>query len=149
MKINYTLIRLHILILSPIFPSLLTIILIMVYKIYFETPILCDNDCSPLLLDQLKQNFDQELEKSSNIGTNIREFSEIIEETNKMYGAPNSDQITYNDKKLMKLQKLLIKSLSKAKEIEYSIKKIDPNYVSGAEDFITDTIRALQQNTGR
>jgi hypothetical protein len=149
MNINYIIIRLHLFILSPKFPSLLTFIFLIVYKIYFEPAILCDDGCSPLLLDQLKKNLEEETDKACRISTSINEFNQIIEETKVKYGSLNASQRAYNDNKLLHLQEMLIKSLANAKEIGYTIRKIEPSYTSGQEGFIAGTLRDLENNRRR
>jgi hypothetical protein len=95
MKNNYIIIRLHLLMLSPVFSSLLTFIILIVNKIYFDPVILCDNGCSPLLLDQLKANLSLEIRASRSLGDSIRNFLNIINET-ETSGEVNSAQRAKN-----------------------------------------------------
>src|SRR5271167_380416 len=97
---NYYIIRLYMLIVSPIFPSLLSFIIFTVYKIICDPLSMCDNDSSPLLLDQLKQNLMEEIKKSSTITSNIIEFRDIVEEERGSY-ALNQAQRTYNSGKYL------------------------------------------------
>lgn len=129
------------LILSPIFPSLLTFILFTVYKIIFDSATLCDDGCPPLLLDQLKQNLAEEMGKSSRITHNITEFNKIIQEIEQP-----SLQKAYNYNRLNHWQEMLIKSLNRTKEIEADIKKIDPSFRSGCENINAGILRLLEQN---
>jgi hypothetical protein len=118
-------IRLHMLILSPIFPLLLSFIIFIAYKIIDGPLALCDNKCSPLLIEQLKDNLAEEINKSSRICKNIKEFAKIIEEI-KESSDLNLAQKEYNQRKFASLQEMLIKSIEKSNEIELSIRKIQP-----------------------
>jgi hypothetical protein len=97
MKNNYFIIRLHLLILSPIFASLLTFVLLIVYKIYFEPSILCDEGGSPLLLQQLEQNLREEKSTQSVINSEIIYFKEWVQErlNNSASGELTSAQKAY------------------------------------------------------
>ena len=116
--------------LSPIFPSLLTFILLIVYKIYFEPAILCDNGSYPLLLDQLERNLREEKNIQSVVRNKILEFNAY--DTTEV----SSDRKAWNKAVLISLQEKMTKSLNRSKEIEDSIKKIDPTFVSGNEGII-------------
>ena len=100
MSKNYIIIRLHMFILSPIFPLLLSFILFISYKIIDDPLTLCDNDCSPLLLEQLKHNLAEEINKASIICKNITKFAEIIEET-KESSELSPVQKEYNQRKFV------------------------------------------------
>ena len=80
------------LILSPIFPSLLTIILLIVYKINFEPVILCDNGSSPMFLQQLKTNLVSEIERTTILNNNYMETYNKIQEINEKLGEPSVSQ---------------------------------------------------------
>jgi len=148
MSIKYLITRLQILTLSPIFPSLLTFILFMIYKIYFDPLILCDNGCSPLLLEQLVKNLNVELYKSTFISNDIVDLMKNLEEVKKS-SEVNLIQREYIERKLISLEEMLMKSLSKSKEIEASIRKINPCFTSGNETVTANMLRALQENSRR
>jgi hypothetical protein len=97
MSINKYVIPLHMFILSPLFPSFLALVLMIIYKIYFDPLILCDSGCSPLLLEQLKQNLCQEMERNINISINIGELGQTVQETINTEGGLTPTQSGYND----------------------------------------------------
>ena len=142
MNINYFIVRLRMLILSPIFPSLLTIILLIVYKINFEPVILCDNGSSPLLLEQLKQNMEDEIHKTYTINSDIRDFLKGISENR----VATPDQRTYNINMFAYLKEMMIKSIDRTTEIEASIRRIEPAYTSGVQGLNAQILRALGEN---
>ena len=96
MYINLIIIRLHLLILSPVFSSLLTFILLIVYKVYFEPAILCDDGSSPLLLVQLKSNLIVAMERSTLINENIIGFNEDVQEMERNLGKLSSARKKFN-----------------------------------------------------
>ena len=130
------------LILSPIFPSLLTIILLIIYKINFEPVILCDNGSSPLLLEQLKQNMEDEIHKTYTINSDIRDFLKGISENR----VATPDQRTYNINMFAYLKEMMIKSIDRTTEIEASIRRIEPAYTSGVQGLNAQILRALGEN---
>jgi len=148
MSIKYLITRLQILTLSPIFPSLLTFILFTIYKIKYDPHTLCDNGCSPLLLEQLKQNLEEEIKKSTTISNNVIEFIKIIEEA-KESSELSPAQKRYNARKFLTWQEMMVKSLKRSTEIEASIRKIDPCFTSGYENINAEILRTLQQRNTR
>ena len=147
MSINKLIIRLHMLIVSPVFPLLLAFILIITYKIFFDPLTLCDDGSAPLLLDQLKSNLAHEIEKTSKINQDIAEFNRSVEEMKEIYsGELSSSQKEYNNNRVKYLKTIYIKSLKRTMEIEVNIKKIDPIFTTGTESIYANTIRALEQN---
>lgn len=102
MNINKLIIPLQILVLSPTFPSLLAFILLIIYKIFFDPAMLCDDGCTPLLLEQLKQNLREEMVKSDTITHNITEFNKIVKEIKESSGELTTAQKSYNYNKLSK-----------------------------------------------
>ena len=97
MYIKFFIIRLHMLMLSPIFPSLLTLILLIIYKVHFEPVILCDSGLSPLLLDQLKENYEEQNKITTLISTNITNFMRSLQEKIETEGELTPTQIKYNN----------------------------------------------------
>jgi hypothetical protein len=130
--------------LSPIFPSLLTFIILIVYKIYFDPVILCDNGCSPLFLQQLKANYDEELQVSSQISKNILDFSKTIQEKEAL-GEVNSAQRAYIKVILNGYEDMYIKSLTKSRDLAESIKKIEPTFKTRVDDTNANILRVLQE----
>lgn len=149
MNIKYFIIRLHILMLSPIFPSLLTFILLIVYKIYFEPVILCDNGSSPLLLDQLKQNLAEEMNTSTIISSNITDTMELQNRWKEAQGKLTPIQTAYVTSLLSGWEDMYIKSLNKTIEIENYIRRIDPSFCSGGQEMSANILRALEENRRR
>jgi hypothetical protein len=93
---NYFIVRLHLLMLSPTFSSLLTFILLIFYKIYFDPAILCDEgDSVPLVLDQLKENLREEMRRSSYITSRILEVFDTVQEIKRINGEITPAQNTY------------------------------------------------------
>ena len=143
--INNFLIGLHVFILSPIFPLFLAIILMLVYKICFDSLSLCDNGSSPLLLDQLKNNLSEETKKCVKISMDFNDINDVIQETRQ-----NSNELSLaqrdNFDKMFRVKEMLIKSLNKNIDIELSIKKIDPNFTSGSLYYNSNMVRFLEEN---
>jgi hypothetical protein len=100
MKNNYFIIRLDMFILSPIFASLLTLILLVVYKIYNDPVILCDNGCSPLFLQQLKINLMSEIERTTILNNHFIEIYNTIQAINENFGEPNAGQKAFSKTQL-------------------------------------------------
>ncbi len=144
---NYFIIRLHLLILSPIFASLLTFIILIVYKIYFDTVILCDNGCSPMFLQQLKINLVSEIERTTLLNNNFIEIYNTIQEINEKLGEPNAGQKAFSKTLLNGWGEMIIESINKTKEIEYSIRKIEPDFSTGVDNINGRILRFIEQNT--
>jgi hypothetical protein len=135
--------------LSPIFPSLLTLILLIAYKIYFEHAILCDDGCPPLLLDQLKINLNVEIGRISCSNKDLLELIKTIDEVKIKQGELNGNQSVFFQKQVEIRQKILIQSLHRSTEIEDSIKKIDPSFNSGFRRSNADLLRSLGEDIRR
>jgi hypothetical protein len=75
-----------------------------IYKIYFDPLTLCDNGCSPLLLEQLKHNLEVELGNTNNITRDINEFNQEMQERINIAGELTTAQSSYKYKKLSNLQ---------------------------------------------
>ena len=124
MNINYFIIRLHMFILSPIFPLLLSFIVFITYNILYDSVALCDDgSIPPLLLGQLKQNLVAEAQKSLDISNDIIDYLK----NNKSSELSFSQRLN-NNIKFSLLQDMMGESIERTKEIETSIKKIDPNF---------------------
>ena len=147
MKNNIFIIRLHMLILSPIFPSLLTIILLIVYKINFEPVILCDNGSSPMFLQQLKTNLVSEIERTTILNNNYMETYNKIQEINEKLGEPSVSQKAIKKTQLNVWGVMIIESINKTKEIEYSIRKIEPDFSTGMDNINARILWFIEQNT--
>ena len=147
MKNNIFIIRLHMLILSPIFPSLLTIILLIVYKINFEPVILCDNGSSPMFLQQLKTNLVSEIERTTILNNNYMETYNKIQEINEKLGEPSVSQKAIKKTQLNVWGVMIIESINKTKEIECSIRKIEPDFSTGMDNINARILWFIEQNT--
>lgn len=147
MNINYFIVRLRMLILSPIFPSLLTIILLIVYKINFEPVILCDNGSSPMFLQQLKTNLVSEIERTTILNNNYMETYNKIQEINEKLGEPSVSQKAIKKTQLNVWGVMIIESINKTKEIEYSIRKIEPDFSTGMDNINARILWFIEQNT--
>ena len=147
MKNNIFIIRLHMLILSPVFPSLLTFILLIVYKINFEPVILCDNGSSPMFLQQLKTNLVSEIERTTILNNNYMETYNKIQEINEKLGEPSVSQKAIKKTQLNVWGVMIIESINKTKEIEYSIRKIEPDFSTGMDNINARILWFIEQNT--
>lgn len=134
------------LILSPIFPSLLTIILLIVYKINFEPVILCDNGSSPMFLQQLKTNLVSEIERTTILNSNYMETYNKIQEINEKLGEPSVSQKAIKKTQLNVWGEMIIESINKTKEIEYSIRKIEPDFSTGMDNINARVLWFIEQN---
>ena len=76
MNIKFIFIRLELIVLSPIFPSLLTFVLLIVYKIYFEPSILCD-DGDFYTLYELKTSLTKEMANYNIATIKIEEYNDL------------------------------------------------------------------------
>ena len=129
----FVLSRFFIIILSPQFIVLLTWIIFMSYKFYFEPAMLCEPNWT---LHQLKLQLTLELadlrlaeievEKYKDIDEQYREILAETRETR-----PSSNEMVrkngYNLRHTLEIKKAL---LTKVTQLETSIKKLDPNYQS-------------------
>ena len=137
------------LILSPIFPSLLTFILLIVYKIYYEPAILCDNNNPPLLLHQLKNNLEVELDRISYINKDLLKLFKTIDEVKVKQGELNENQSVFYKKEVEIRHKILVQSLHRTTEIEDSINKIDPSFNSGSRRSNANLLISLGEDIRR
>ena len=147
MSINKLIVRLHMLTLSPIFPTLLAFIIITIYKLFFDPLTLCDDGSTPLLLDQLQSNLAHEMGKTSRISQDIAEFNSFVEEMKETSsGELSSAQKEHISDRVKHLKTMYVKSLKKTMEIEVSIKKINPSFTTGNENLNANIVRTLEQN---
>jgi hypothetical protein len=140
MNINYFIVRLHIFILSPIFPLFLSFIIFIFYIIIYYPVALCDDGSSPLLLGQLKDNLAAEIKKSINISNHLIEYLKDTQESSELSFA----QRLNNNIKFLLLQDMMSESIQRSKEIETSIKKIDPNFISNNESLLKNVRTILE-----
>ena len=82
------------------------------------------------------------MNKSTIISNNIVNLLKIMEEV-KESSELSLAQREYNERKLLTFEEMIIKSLNRTKEIEASIRKIDPCFTSGNEGVTTNILRAL------
>ena len=148
MKNNIFIIRLHMLILSPIFPSLLTFILLIVYKINFESVILCDNGSSPLLLEQLGEILREEKNIQTALNIQITDFKKSAL-GNSPSGKLTQKQVIYTNIMIDGWQELMTESLNRCKEIEDSMRRINPISLSSDRRIYINVLRALEENRRR
>lgn len=149
MSIKYFIIRLHMLTLSPIFPSLLTFILLIVYKIYFDTVILCDDGSPPMLLDQLKENLDIEIARNTDFHKDLSEYIKKFDEEKVKPEGLNTDKTAFYQKQIRIRKRILVESLHKTIEIVDSIRKIEPDFSSDYPRINADLLRSLGQDVRR
>src|SRR5258708_10896785 len=76
MNIKYIFIRLQLIVLSPIFPSLLTFLLLITNKIYFEPVILCD-DGDFVTLNELRTKLTKEMAVYNIALIKIEEYNDL------------------------------------------------------------------------
>jgi hypothetical protein len=74
---KYIFIRLHLIVLSPIFPYLLTFIILIVHKIYFDPFILCDDGDYYYTLYDLKTNLTKETANYHIATVKIEEYNTL------------------------------------------------------------------------
>lgn len=128
---KYIFIRLQLIVLSPIFPPLLTFILLIVHKIYFDPFILCD-DGDYYTLSDLKTNLTKETANYHVATLKIEEYNTLQNQL-KEISTPRFRNFTQEElytNKLSSWQIKMIKSLNNIRQIEYYIKSIDPGFKS-------------------
>jgi len=126
--------RFFIMILSPQFTVLLTWIIFMSYKIYFEPAILCDpnwelfhlkiqltNDISYLRLAELNLAKYQDLDE---------QYREVLMETQPGTRHSSHELVKQNGADLRRTIELKNDILAKVTQLETAIKKLDPQYQS-------------------
>ena len=125
--------RLQLLILSPVFPSLLSFILLIVYKIYLDPATLCD-DGDWYKLYELKVSLTKEIANYNISIIKVEEYTNLQAQLNEI-SRPNlrdfSKENLYSSK-LDTWQTRSVNSLNNVRVIEYSITQIDPNFRSSA-----------------
>jgi hypothetical protein len=145
MKNNNFILRLQILWLSPILPSILTFILFTIYKIYFDPVLLCDEPDAPLTLKQLKESLLVAENNSRAIAISIQEFMAIVEE-HRQSQTLTSDISIYNARHGQWLKDSFINSLNKSISIENSIREKEPFYLSPRHNSTIAALARLQRN---
>jgi hypothetical protein len=136
MNKNYIFIRLELLTLSPIFPSLLSFLLFTAYKIYFDPFMLCDEG-DWYKLYELKGNLTREIANYNITMIKIGEYSDLQTQLNEVSrpNYRNFSQESFYSSKLDTWQKRSINSLNNIRQIECSIRMIDPNFKSSVAHF--------------
>jgi hypothetical protein len=121
--------RLYLLTYSPLFPTILTLIIFMSYRIYFEPVLLCDDNGGSLFL--LKKDLAKMLADYRTAEVKYEKYTDLSELWRSVTkdGAPADKEITALKKSEMYRQdknQLLIR----VHQIEDAIKKLDPHYRS-------------------
>lgn len=117
--------NLKLLILSPIFPLILSLIIFFVYQIYFGGVNLCDDNS---LLSSLQTELNNEIAKFNHDITDKEIHYNLYE---KLMKGPQYTSSTVRESILKSIDDLsneMSKSLEKISDLEKSIKKIDSNY---------------------
>jgi len=139
---NNLILRLQILWISPVFPSILTFVIFTIYKIMYDPLILCDEGDS---LDQLKENLREEANNSLAISHSILDFLAQVKEIKETSELIPS-QRRFNGDHLQWLKSLFVNSLLKSQGIEDSIRKIDPSFISPNRNLNPQVLRILNGN---
>lgn len=122
--------RLQLFILSPIFPILLGLIIFILYKILFGCVIYCDsNDVETLY--ELKLNLTGETAKYRSSVIYYEFFTDLHNQvTGRSVNQRNIDQEQTYISSAIELYTKMEESLMKIREIETSIRRIEPNFQS-------------------
>lgn len=131
MKINYIFLRLQLLVLSPIFLSLLNFIIFITYKICCDPVMLCD-DGDIYTLYELKTNLTKETANYHIATLKIQEYNDLHNHLREI-STPrfrNFQLETIYSYNVESWRIKMINSLNNVRQIENTIRNIDPNFRS-------------------
>jgi hypothetical protein len=129
MIINYIYKSLRLFFLSSAFPILLGIMIFIVYMVYFEPAILCDDN--GYFLYELKRKLTEEIANYKIINVRFELYKELQEQDlnySISTGKTNINREVDTQFQIEESMKGLQKYSSKIKKLEISIKNLEPNF---------------------
>jgi hypothetical protein len=136
-NIKYIFVRLWLLTYSPSFPTILGLIIFISYRVYFEPIALCDDNGYSLF--QLKVEITSETGNYRAAVVKCEQYQDLKEQVD-TYRQSEPDYDSYDaetkiSKKLKDYQADKIKCLAKVRELETTIRKIEPDFQSPVGNF--------------
>lgn len=136
-NIKCFLLRLYLLAYSPIFPVIVTWIIFMSYRIYFEPVMLCDDNGWTLF--QLKSEITAEVGNYRTAVVKCEQYNDLkaqleaFKRSEASYSNPDTEKIISDNLKNWEANKW--RYLGKVRHLESSIRKIEPNFQSPVNTF--------------